>query len=332
MDWKLFRTNLAPFYDSYVELASFLGLFLLAAAVLLIRQRRQFWRRVVQVVSLVLFFFVVNSCLGVFGLIRNALRGLQWAGRDDLQAFYWLGLTAVILALAFNVGAIFCGWICPTGTLQEFMGCLGHRWRRFLQRGPRGRLVGVLALSGGYLVYLAVVYHVFNQRKPLLEDSAVLWASSLVVILYFALLFPHQDRALKRLRGLSLVLLLLLTAAGLTVTSPVHFVFTNVHDGASLLSTLVLMGASLFVTRSWCRYLCPFGLVCSATARFALYKIRLNDRCIGCRRCDAVCETGAISRGHIDELACTLCLACVDVCPEAALEVWDWRAGAVREA
>lgn len=331
MDWKLFRTNLAPFYDSYVELASFLGLFLLAATALLVRQRRQFWRRVVQVFSLFLFFFVVNSCLGVFGLIRNALRGLQWAGRDDLQAFYWLSITAVILALAFNFGAIFCGWICPTGTLQELTGCLGHQWRRFLARRP-GRPVGVLALSVGYLVYLVVVYRVFDQRKPLLEDSAVLWASSLVVILYFALLFPAQDAALKRLRGLSLVLLLLLTAAGLTVTSPVHFVFTNVHDWASLLSTGVVMGASLFVTRSWCRYLCPFGLVCSATARFALYKIRLNDRCTGCRKCDQVCETGAIRRGRIDALACTMCLACVDVCPEAALEVWDWRSGAVREA
>jgi polyferredoxin len=155
----------------------------------------------------------------------------------------------------------------------------------------------------------------------LLEDSAVLWASALVVILYVAFLFPAHDAALKRLRTLSLLLLLGLTGAGVTVVSPVHFAFANVHDAASLLSTLVIMGGSLFVPRSWCRYLCPFGLVCSAVGRHALRRIELNDACTGCGRCTRVCETAAIRGGHLDPSACTMCLACVDACPEGALEV-----------
>ena len=69
--WKLFRENLAPFYESYIELAAFVAVLLLAAAAMLVRRRRQLIRRVVQAASIFVFFFIVSSCLGVFGLILN---------------------------------------------------------------------------------------------------------------------------------------------------------------------------------------------------------------------------------------------------------------------
>jgi polyferredoxin len=316
MDWKLFHTTLAPFYHSYVELASFLALFLLVAVSMAVRRQRQRWRQVIQAVSLFVFFFVVSSCLGVFGLLRNAFQGLAWVGRDDLRAFYWLGIAAVVLALTFQFGAVFCGWICPTGTLQEWMGRLS---RRRGGKRPVGR--DLVALTLGFGVYLGVIYQVFDRRKPMLEDSAVLWASALVGILYMALLFPDREPGLKRLRVLSLLLLLGFTGAGVAVVSPVHFVFSNVQDPASLLSTLVIMGGSLWVPRSWCRYLCPWGLLCSALGRQALRRITVNEGCTRCGRCTRVCETAAIRDGQLDALACTMCLACVDACPEGALEV-----------
>ncbi len=174
MDWKLFHTTLAPFYHSYVELASFLAVFLLVAGAMAVRRHRQIWRHVIQAVSLFVFFFAVSSCLGVFGLIRNALRGLAWVGRDDLRAFYWLGLTAVILALTFQFGAVFCGWICPTGTLQEWMGKLTRRGKG--STGIYQAKHGMVALTLGFAGYLLIVYGAFDRRKPMLEDSAVLWA------------------------------------------------------------------------------------------------------------------------------------------------------------
>ena len=166
MDWKLWPTTLAPFYRSYVELASFLAIFLLVAGSMAVRRRRQLWRHVVQVLSLFVFFFLVSSCLGVFGLIRNALRGLAWVGRDDLRAFYWLSITAVVLALTFNFGAVFCGWICPTGTLQEFVGKLSRLRRRGKGREREGTTegkrkgwwVGGLTLAFG--LYGGVVYEI----------------------------------------------------------------------------------------------------------------------------------------------------------------------------
>jgi polyferredoxin len=127
--WKLFDRVLAPFEQSYVELAAFLGLCLLATAALAVRRHRQLWRFFVQLASLIIFFLVVSSCLGVFGLIRNAFLGLKLLSQqDDLSAFYWLSMTVVALGATFVGGAIFCGWICPTGTLQEWAGWIARRF------------------------------------------------------------------------------------------------------------------------------------------------------------------------------------------------------------
>ena len=320
LNWKLFRGNLAPLYESYIELAAFLAVFLLAAAAMAARRHRQLTRRAIQAASIVVFFFVVSSCLGVFGLIRNFYFGLGELGKDDLRAFYFMGITSVVLGLTVSFGPLFCGWICPTGTLQEWMGSL-RTGLRARNRPIALRAAGVTLAILATVAYLLVIAGLFASRRPLAEDSAVLWASALMVVTVFIVVRPGADPAMKRLRYLSLALLVGLCVAGFTVASPVHFVFANVHDRASLLSTLVIMGAALLVSRTWCRYLCPFGLVLCAIGKHALVRVECGPGCTACGKCDQVCTTGAIRRGQIDPMACTMCLACVDSCPEGALVV-----------
>ncbi len=324
LDWKLFKHTLAPFDQSYVELAAFLAVFLLVGLAMALRtpgpaRSRQWGRHLVQAASLFVFFFVVNSCLGVFGLIRNGLTGLGWTGKDDLRAFYWLGITVVVLAVTLHFGTAFCGWVCPTGTLQEWIGWL----RKALRRSRLSRLSGLglraVGYAAGFGLFASGTFRAFSGRRPLLEDSAVFWASALLLITFLSHGWPRYDHALKRFRYVSLVLIVVLTVAGVHVTSPVHFVFTNVHDWASLLSTLVIMGASLAVARSWCRYLCPFGLLSSFAGRYAPRRVQLATNCRGCGHCEGICETAAIRRGNVDVSACTMCLKCVDECPHAAL-------------
>lgn len=320
LDWKVFKQTLAPLHQSYVELAAFLAVFLLVGLAMLVKTR-QVGRHAVQALSLIVFFFIVNSCLGVFGLIRNGMTGLSWTGKDDLRAFYWLGITAVVLCLTLHFGTAFCGWVCPTGTLQEWIGWL----RRSVQRSRLGRLTGrpvrMAAYLGGFSLFAWGTFQAFSARRPLLEDSAVFWAAALLLLTFLSHERPEHDRALKRFRYVSLGLIVILTIAGVHVTSPVHFVFTNVHDWASLLSTLVIMGASLGVARSWCRYLCPFGLATSFVGRHAPRQIRLAGDCGRCGHCETICETAAITSGCVDVSACTMCLKCVDECPQAALVV-----------
>jgi len=319
VNWKLLRRTLVPYQESYVELAACLAVFFFAFLCVAIRRRRQSWRHVVQTVSILVFFFVISSCLGVFGLIRNAFHGASLIGKDDLNAFYFLSMTIVIISVAFHSGAIFCGWICPTGSLQELV----SKTRRLFQRKKAFVLppnkIQLIAFAGATFVFLWIVYRVFSNRRPFPEDSAVLWAISLVVIVFFAMFFPRRERALKTFRAISLAVIVLSILLGISVYSPVHFVFSNVHDRASLLSTLVIMLCGIRVARAWCRYLCPFGYVCSQLNRVALRRIAVSQECSRCNRCGNVCEVGAIERGKINHAACIMCLACVDACPSQCI-------------
>jgi polyferredoxin len=314
VNWKILRKTLIPFQESYVELAACLAVFLLVLLCSSIRRKRQLWRHIVQGVSLLMFFFVVSSCLGVFGLIRNAFHGASLIGKDDLNAFYFLSMTVVILSAGFHSGAVFCGWVCPTGSLQELVSktrrLIHNKKSHVLPPGP----ASLTALALLTLVFLWVVYRIFSNRRPFPEDSAVLWAVSLIVIVAFAILFSRKERNLKTFRAISLTLIILSILLGITVYSPVHFVFGNVHDWASLLSTLVIMLSSIWVARAWCRYLCPFGYVCSRLNPIALRRISVSEECTRCGVCSNVCEVGAIEKGKIDHSACIMCLACVDAC------------------
>jgi len=315
LDWKLIPRTLIPFQESYVELAAFLAILLFTLLCSAIRKHRQFWRHVVQGVSLLLFFFVISSCVGVFGLIRNVFDGASLIGKDDLNAFYLLGVSVVIISVGFHSGAVFCGWICPTGTLQEVVAKI----RRLFQREKRYILLAskipLAALAAATLLFLWAIYDGFRDRRSFPEDSAVLWAVSLIVIISFAILFPRREQALRSFRAISLGLIVFSILLGISVYSPVHFVFCNVHDRASLLSTLVIISSGIWVARAWCRYLCPFGYVCSQLNRVALRRLLVSEKCTGCGKCEEVCEVGAIVKGKIDYSACTMCLACADACP-----------------
>ena len=102
------RLPLGKFFDvpflsldgTSVEVASLLFLFLAVLGIVGIERRRQTVRRIVQLVSLVFFFYVVYSCLGVFGMIRNSLHGLTLLGSAYTESFYWMALPLLVVGLA----------------------------------------------------------------------------------------------------------------------------------------------------------------------------------------------------------------------------------------
>ncbi len=329
---KIFDHPIFSLEGTHVELFSLLFLFLLTTLVMAVRKRRQLIRHVVQLVSLFVFFYVVFSCLGVFGMIRNTIHGISLIGTVHTESFFWMSLPVCVLAFSLTSGPFFCGWICPTGTIQELFTMLREAATR--RRAPRATPVNLTLLAIFFLGFLYLVFTVGEERRLFVEDSSLYWAASTILVSFLVLTGLADDIASRALRWVSFLSILVSAVFKTIITSPVHFAFVDVFDPASAITTLVLGVSSIFVGRAWCRYLCPWGQLMSLVHRFSRVKIVASaSACTSCGACVSACRVGAVEIGRVRTEHCQLCFACVDACPHGGIEALDtWRAPAAAEA
>jgi polyferredoxin len=321
---KAFDTPFMSLDETSVEMASILFLFVAVVVIANIRWRRQLVRRVVQLAAFGVFFFVIYSCLGVFGMIRNGLYGVTLLGTVYSESFYWMALPGAVIAVTLIMGPVFCGWVCPTGTIQELATALR---RMMLPRGLQGTRLQ-LALLGFFLAgFVVLTVWIGVDKQMFVEDSSLHWAAALFLLCYLVLLGVIDDLPTRQMRLLSVLAIVLTTVSHVTITSPVHFAFTSRNDPASALSTLVIAAASMVVARAWCRYLCPWGWVMGFLSRFSRVRVlRDESACTNCNDCVGVCDVGAMDPEGVRHEHCQLCYACIDHCKTGALDVVDvWQ-------
>jgi polyferredoxin len=315
---------------SYVELLTVLALGLLAVVPVIVPERhRQRYRLANQIFGIVIFIFVIYTCLGVFGMIRNFHRGLSEIGRENIVALYYCSVPATVLVTAMIFGPTFCGWICPTGALQEFTGRLFGKWHcRRKRSGYRfsGKMLAMaLAVAAVFLGWMA---YLSATRVFFAEDASIYWSEVLVILLLVLVWrMGRWDGRLRRLRVLSFAIIVIAAVAGVRITSPVHFGFSKVYDPASLLATVMVVLAALVVPHVWCRYLCPWREAIAWAARHSVRRLETDaTKCTHCGRCAEVCGVDAVADGRVDAHECHLCLKCVDNCPAKAITLKeDWR-------
>ncbi len=98
---------------------------------------------------------------------------------------------------------------------------------------------------------------------------------------------------------------------------------TGLYDLFSLTLTggfLIAAGLivlSVFLYRPICRFLCPFGLVFSLLAEFSVFRLRRNESCIRCKKCETSCPTGVAGEDR-SKRECYFCGRCTDACPRDA--------------
>lgn len=92
-------------------------------------------------------------------------------------------------------------------------------------------------------------------------------------------------------------------------------------------SPVILIGAifsSFFISRSYCRYMCPIGALQGLVNKIGFWKLSINqDNCIHCKKCCNQCPASLqIDTGDkVKSSECYSCLRCVSVCPRNAISV-----------
>ena len=206
-----------------------------------------------------------------------------------------LGLVLLLATLVF--GRFFCGWICPYGTLHQFVGWAAGRFSK-RERLEKNAYRPIYALK--YVVLVAfLVMAVFGVMQIGLLDPIVLFTRAGAT-----LLVPSLDEALR------------------AVHLPALSVRPRFHHQAFVTASLFLgfLSLNLWIPRFFCRALCPLGALLGVVSRFSLWRIRKDENaCTGCRLCQVECEGAADPLGEVRKAECYVCWKCVDVCKGNAL-------------
>jgi polyferredoxin len=189
---------------------------------------------------------------------------------------------AMVLFLSFLACSLllkraFCAWLCPIGTLSEYLWKLGRkllgrnltlpRWLDIPLRGLKYLLLGFFGFIVGGMSATALEGFM-TQPYGILADVKML-----------------------------------------------HFFLRMSETVAIAMAVLVLL--SVVIKNFWCRYLCPYGALHSLASLFSPITIRRDsEACIECGKCAKACpqELPVDRLVRIRSVECTACMECVSAC------------------
>lgn len=213
------------------------------------------------------------------------LKFLLLTGRAPVIHPAGMFLLIAFLGMSFLLRKSFCSWLCPVGTLSEYLWKLGRRTFRRNFALPRFLDISLRGLK--YVLLGLFVYVIVKMDADAIAGF---------------LMSPY---------GL---------IADVKMLNFFRFMGTT---AAIVIIALVVL--SVFVQNFWCRFLCPYGALMGLVSVFSPAKIRrIESACIDCAKCAKACPSllPVDKLVQIRSAECTACMECVAVCPaEGALQL-----------
>ncbi|MGD0940589.1 MAG: 4Fe-4S binding protein [Terracidiphilus sp.] len=229
------------------------------------------------------FFFKLDPLIALVNLLAGhaLFRGLAWS--------------LLILLPTFSLGRFFCGWVCPLGSLNQFLGSIRSQ----------SRARKTLIASNRYKKWQSIKYFLLIAGIP-----AALFGSSIVGWIDPLSLF---------VRSIAVSILPAAASKKYYVVYQPHY-WPSVLMGALFLTMLLM---NLRVTRFWCRALCPLGALLGLAARWSILGLRKDAAtCNKCGHCLINCQGGDDPIGGVPwhKAECHLCMNCIEACPHGSIE------------
>jgi polyferredoxin len=195
-------------------------------------------------------------------------------------------VTIVGVSFLFKKG--FCGWICPIGTLSQYLWMVGRRV--FGRNLVIPKVMDIPLRSIKYLVMAFFLFVIGITISP-----------SMMALFFISDYYKIVDiKTMKFFTEMSTT-----TAVFLLVTAMLSLVFKNF----------------------WCRYLCPYGALLGLVSLLSPTKIKRDpEECVGCGKCSKNCPSliDVKRKVVVHSPECFGCLTCVSHCPSEALKASIW--------
>jgi ferredoxin len=230
-----------------------------------------------------------------------------------------LSLAVLMLLATVVLGRFYCGWVCPLGTAVDISGALREK-------------KGVLTESANFVI-----------RKVKMVILGIIFIAAIMGIQFAWVLDPMGITA--RFVSLNLIptvtlfieKIFIFLIRDLGMYGQVQDVYRGMRSSilgikVSYFATslwiflffLIPCVSAVFISRIWCRGICPLGGMYSLFAGRSLLN-RPAPECSECGLCVERCRMGAIKddRDYIQG-ECIMCMDCVYECPEKSIS-FNWR-------
>jgi MauM/NapG family ferredoxin protein len=280
------------------------------------------WRRVrqaVQILAFALYIYLLFAALqrrAAFPLADlffrlNPLVALS-AMIADRAWIPRLALALITLALTLLLGRAWCGWICPLGTLLE--------WVRFrpVETGFL-RKTRFLRKIKYVILLLILMMALFGSLALLIFDPITLFTRTMTTAILPAL--NQAVTAVERTLYPIAFMRPVINWVERVLRGPVLPVLQPFFSGGVFIFLLFLgiLALNALTDRFWCRYLCPLGGLLGLISKVSLLRPAVRPACNRCGHCVRDCRLDAIDTGAGYEIIpseCTVCLDCLAACPE----------------
>ncbi len=224
-------------------------------------------------------------------------------------------LSLIVIAVTIALGRVFCGWVCPLGTLHNMVGS-------FRKYRP-----GAAHPTWHRFKYYLLIFLVFSSLFTL-QFAGVMDPLSLLIRSFSVSVYPFFNYSTRAVFD-SIYALNPLGAGRLS--EPVYdvlkktilsfmqpFYRQEIFIGVLFLAVL---GLNLLERRFWCKYLCPLGALLGILSRHSLLTRSVSEGCTSCGVCATGCQGGAApdEGGGWRDAECLACRNCDDICPENAV-------------
>ncbi|MCP4694150.1 MAG: 4Fe-4S binding protein, partial [Desulfobacterales bacterium] len=215
----------------------------------------------------VTFFFQLDPLVGLTSLLSGGrlITGFSWG--------------AGLLLITLFLGRIFCGFICPFGTIHHAAGAVrpslkGKRMALANQKTPQQRIKYFLLL---FILTAAVAG---LNLTGLLDPIALLFRSMALAVI------PGLGAALRSIfdamANSDIRLLRMASYSSEVLLSPVFGYNVQAYQTAWFIGLvfIIILFLNRVRPRFWCRVLCPLGALMGVFSRFSLLKLEKRpERC-----------------------------------------------------